>query len=129
MDGNLNRPIQLIKFKGSTFELNEEAMNILKSNNDEIIVVSIVGKARTGKSFLMNSLLDLGVNKGVRLFFMIFIFSSKLALLLTHVLKEFGYGEILKISLILMQRYFLLTLKELVALIEALRHTTRKFSL
>lgn len=52
-------PIQLIKFDGPKFIVNEEAINIIKSITDEIIVVSIVGKARTGKSFLMNSLLDI----------------------------------------------------------------------
>lgn len=64
------KPVQLIKFDGPRFVLNEEAMRLIKSIKDEVAIVSIVGKARTGKSFLMNSLLDLnGKSKaGVRNF-------------------------------------------------------------
>lgn len=51
-------PIPLIEFVGQTFKLNEEAINMLKSIEDDVIVVSVVGKARTGKSYLMNLLLD-----------------------------------------------------------------------
>ena len=53
-----DEPLQLINFEGSKFVLNEEAMNIIKSINDEVIIVAVVGKARTGKSYLMNLLLD-----------------------------------------------------------------------
>ena len=60
-------PIQLIEFEGQTFKVNEEAIKLLKLIEEDIIVVSIVGKARTGKSYLMNLLLDNigkpGVNK------------------------------------------------------------------
>jgi predicted GTPase len=56
----------LIEFKGNGFLLNEEAMEILNSIEEDIIVVSVVGKARTGKSYLMNLLLDnIGKNQGV----------------------------------------------------------------
>ncbi len=58
--------IQLIDFKGDKFVLNEEAMEILSSIEEDIIIVSVVGKARTGKSYLMNLLLDnIGKNQGV----------------------------------------------------------------
>src|SRR5690606_40242934 len=40
------------------FELNQEALSIISSIEEDIIVVAIVGKARTGKSYLMNLLLD-----------------------------------------------------------------------
>jgi ATPase subunit of ABC transporter with duplicated ATPase domains len=73
-------PIQLIEFEGHTFKLNEEAIKLLKSIEEEIIVVSIVGKARTGKSYLMNLLLEnIGKNSGVINIFLIFytISSSK----------------------------------------------------
>ena len=59
------KPIQLIDFEGQTFKLNEEALKILSSLEDDIIIVSIVGKARTGKSYLMNLLLDNIGKKGV----------------------------------------------------------------
>lgn len=51
-------PLHLINFKPDGFELNPEAINMIKSIEDDIIVVSVVGKARTGKSYLMNLLLD-----------------------------------------------------------------------
>ena len=51
-------PIQLIDFSKG-FKINPEAINFLNSITDEIIIVSVVGKARTGKSYLMNLLLDL----------------------------------------------------------------------
>lgn len=60
------KPIQLIDFEGTTFKLNSEAMNMIRNIEDELIVVSIVGKARTGKSYLMNLLLDnIGKARGV----------------------------------------------------------------
>ncbi len=60
------RPIQLIDFEGMNFKLNQEALNIIRSIDEELIVVSVVGKARTGKSYLMNLLLDnIGKSRGV----------------------------------------------------------------
>lgn len=58
--------LPLIYFKGNAFELNREALDIIKSIEEEIIVVSVVGKARTGKSYLLNLLLDnINRNEGV----------------------------------------------------------------
>ena len=51
-------PINLIEFNRNNFVLNEKALNILKSIEEDLIIVSIVGKARTGKSYLMNLLLN-----------------------------------------------------------------------
>ena len=51
-------PIPLIEFTKSNFKLNPEALNILRNIKENIIIVSVVGKARTGKSFLMNLLLN-----------------------------------------------------------------------
>lgn len=59
-------PIQLINFDNG-FQLNHEAMEILNSIQDDIIIVAVVGKARTGKSYLMNLLLDnVGKSKGFK---------------------------------------------------------------
>ena len=58
----INEPIKLIDFSKG-FKINEEALDFLRSIKDEIIIVSVIGKARTGKSYLMNLLLDL-VGKG-----------------------------------------------------------------
>jgi hypothetical protein len=62
----VDSPLQLIDFKDGNFELNDKAMRTLNEITEEIIIVSIVGKARTGKSYLMNLLLDnTGKSKGV----------------------------------------------------------------
>lgn len=62
-------PIKLIEFEGKNFKVNPIAIDFLKEINEDLVIVSIVGKARTGKSYLLNLLLDLiGKGKGVRLF-------------------------------------------------------------
>lgn len=58
-------PIKLIDFTKKTFELNPEALEILRSISEEVIIVSIVGKARTGKSYLMNLLLNSSQNNKI----------------------------------------------------------------
>ena len=60
---NEESPINLIEFSKKKFILKEEALNILRNIKEELIVVSIVGKARTGKSFLMNLLLNSNNNQ------------------------------------------------------------------
>ena len=60
--------MQLIDFSDGKFNLNEEALKMIKSIDEELIVVSVVGKARTGKSFLMNLLLDQTGKGGVKMF-------------------------------------------------------------
>ena len=50
--------LQLIGFNGNQYEVNKQALDIISSIEDEIIVVSIVGKAKTGKSFLLNFLCE-----------------------------------------------------------------------
>lgn len=50
-------------------------MDIIRSIEDDIIVVSVIGKARTGKSYLMNLLLDLvGKSKGVIKYIIVIIY-------------------------------------------------------
>ena len=55
---DIEYPINLIEFNRNNFILNEKALNILNSINEDLIIISIVGKARTGKSYLMNLLLN-----------------------------------------------------------------------
>jgi polynucleotide 5'-kinase involved in rRNA processing len=58
--------LQLIEFTGNNFKLNPEALEIINSIDEDLIVVAVVGKARTGKSYLMNLMLDnIGKGKGV----------------------------------------------------------------
>ena len=58
------KPIKLINFTQKNFELNPEALDLLRTITEDIVVVSIVGKARTGKSYLMNLLLNNQKNGG-----------------------------------------------------------------
>ena len=51
-------PINLIEFRRDKLVLNENALKIIRDIKDNIIVVSIFGKERTGKSYLMNLLLN-----------------------------------------------------------------------
>lgn len=83
-------PLNLIEFQGNKFVLNDKALNFIKSIEEEIIVVSIVGKARTGKSYLMNLLLNTTNNKGVTY---LLISSLMLDQQSIHVQGEYGSGE------------------------------------
>ena len=51
-------PINLVEFRRDKIAINEEAIKILKEINNNIIIVSIFGKEHTGKSYLMNLLLN-----------------------------------------------------------------------
>ncbi|XP_071987593.1 guanylate-binding protein 7-like isoform X2 [Engystomops pustulosus] len=59
---SMPRPLCLIENDGSDLRVNEEAKNILCRISEPVTVVAIVGKYRTGKSFLMNRLA--GSNSG-----------------------------------------------------------------
>ncbi len=52
------RALQLIDFSSSNFKVNPDAYELINSIEEDIIVIAVVGKARTGKSYLMNLLLD-----------------------------------------------------------------------
>ena len=58
--------MQLVQLREKTndFVIVEETVEYLKRFEDGVAVCSIVGKYRTGKSFLMNKLLDLDNEKG-----------------------------------------------------------------
>ena len=51
-------PINLIEIRRDKLVLNEDALKIIKEIKDNIILVSIFGKERTGKSYLMNLLIN-----------------------------------------------------------------------
>ena len=59
-----NKPsaMNLIEFRRDKLILNEEAINILKNIKEEIIIVFIFGKEHTGKSYLMNLLINANDN-------------------------------------------------------------------
>ena len=61
-----DKPIRLIEFQEKGLVLNPEAMALLRSIEEQIIIVSVVGKEKTGKSYLLNLLLN--ADDGVILF-------------------------------------------------------------
>ena len=77
-----NASIKLIDFSHG-FQINPKALNFLRTIKEEIIIVSVVDKARTGKSYLMNLLLDLiGKNNGFQVL-LLYIVAQRV----------FGFGE------------------------------------
>lgn len=53
-------PIQLIRIKPTgKIEINNEALDLIASYDKPVGFVSLVGKTRTGKSCLMNRLLNI----------------------------------------------------------------------
>lgn len=64
----VDEPLQLVKISSdlTTFEVCQEALDVLKSIKGNIGVVSVAGAQRTGKSFVLNMLLDKLGGKGFR---------------------------------------------------------------
>lgn len=57
---NDEMPVQLVKFKpNGQIELDDAALDLISMYNKPIGFVCLAGKYRTGKSFLLNKLLDL----------------------------------------------------------------------
>ncbi|XP_059810027.1 guanylate-binding protein 1-like [Hypanus sabinus] len=52
----MEKPLQLVYNKDEKMQLNPEALKVLQSIKDPMVVVAVVGAARTGKSYLMNCL-------------------------------------------------------------------------
>ncbi|XP_072889749.1 uncharacterized protein [Hemitrygon akajei] len=52
----MEKPLQLIYNKDGKLQVNPEALNVLQSIDDPMVVVAVVGAAHTGKSYLMNCL-------------------------------------------------------------------------
>ncbi|XP_072889490.1 guanylate-binding protein 1-like [Hemitrygon akajei] len=52
----MEKPLQLVYNKDGKLQLNLEALKVLQSIDDPMVVVAVVGAARTGKSYLMNCL-------------------------------------------------------------------------
>lgn len=53
-----NKPLILIQYQSGKFTISEEAKTLLSKNtNNNIGIISLVGKYRTGKSFLLNRVL------------------------------------------------------------------------
>ncbi|KRX10995.1 P-loop containing nucleoside triphosphate hydrolase [Pseudocohnilembus persalinus] len=59
-------PIQLISYEGNLFKVNQKAIDILAQCQGKMSFVSIIGKYRTGKSYLMNQILNAPQGKGFK---------------------------------------------------------------
>ena len=58
------RAIQMVSLSGSKFELSDEAVNFFKSRERGIALCCVIGKFRSGKSYLMNKVMNLRQKKG-----------------------------------------------------------------
>lgn len=74
-----------------TFEVDQEALNLIRRIDGEIGVVAVSGAQRTGKSFILNLLVDKFNGQGVSLVSS-YLYSSKLVHLPKVALKVFGFG-------------------------------------
>ncbi|XP_062917571.1 guanylate-binding protein 1-like [Mobula hypostoma] len=52
----MEKPLKLVYKKDGKLQLNPEALKVLQSIEDPMVVVAVIGAARTGKSYLMNCL-------------------------------------------------------------------------
>ncbi|XP_072889432.1 guanylate-binding protein 1-like isoform X1 [Hemitrygon akajei] len=52
----MEKPLQLVCNNDGKLQLNPEALKVLQSIEDPMVIVAVVGPARTGKSYLMNCL-------------------------------------------------------------------------
>lgn len=56
MTSPMPEPICLVENVSSSLHVNDKAIEYLSRNNQPVVVVSVVGLYRTGKSYLMNRL-------------------------------------------------------------------------
>jgi hypothetical protein len=50
--------LQLISFDNNRIEVNKLSLDLLRSIEEDLIIVSILGKEKSGKSYLLNLLYD-----------------------------------------------------------------------
>jgi hypothetical protein len=60
------RPLSLVSFNASThkFEIGHEALDVLRGVHSPLGVVAVCGRARQGKSYILNQLVSAGGGKG-----------------------------------------------------------------
>ncbi|XP_072889394.1 guanylate-binding protein 1-like [Hemitrygon akajei] len=54
----MEKPLVLVYNKDGKLQLNPKALKVLQSFEDPMVVVAVVGAVRTGKSYLMNCLME-----------------------------------------------------------------------
>ena len=55
--GSPGAPLELISYDGNCFQLGEEALAVLRKIRGPVAVIAVSGRARQGKSFILNQLL------------------------------------------------------------------------
>jgi hypothetical protein len=66
-NSRIEESLKLLDLNGNNVKLNFRALELIKMIEEELIIVTIFGKPKSGKSFLMNLLID-NLN-GVRILF------------------------------------------------------------
>lgn len=66
-NSRIEESLKLLDLNGNNVQLNFRALELIKMIEEELIIVTIFGKPKSGKSFLMNLLID-NLN-GVRILF------------------------------------------------------------
>ena len=59
-------PLNLIEFRRDKLVLNEEALHVIKNIKEDLIIVFIFGKEKTGKSFLIDLLINSKNKKNIK---------------------------------------------------------------
>ena len=99
---NIDRPLPLITFdnKKGVWHLGSEAKNMLSKLESPIGIIAVAGLYRTGKSYILNRLLDRQVSKNKILFFhesLFFVFKYRVDLILVQpsmlVQRGFIFGQ------------------------------------
>lgn len=57
-NSRIEESLKLIDLNGNNVQLNFRALELIKMLDEELIIVTIFGKPKSGKSFLMNLLID-----------------------------------------------------------------------
>ena len=60
-------PLNLIEFRRDKLVLNEEALHVIKNIKEDLIIVFIFGKEKTGKSFLIDLLINSKNKKNIKI--------------------------------------------------------------
>ena len=69
MQSKLEGPsaLNLIEFRRDKLVLNEEALQVIKNIKEDLIIVFIFGKEKTGKSFLMDLLINSKIKNNIKI--------------------------------------------------------------
>lgn len=55
---SITKPAQLLSYENGNYILDKEILDLIRSIDEELIIVIMTGKCKSGKSFLMNLLIN-----------------------------------------------------------------------